>query len=409
MKSSIFTERRRFIAILIEDLHHYGTSTYALESMVAEVSNFLGLDIALIATPTSVNFTIRSKDREHEYTNCMRLPYCVPNLGALADVHDVIKDLSLAKITINGAHAHLIKIQEAGHRYALWMRAMAFGAASGGFAMLMQTSASNVLCAVVLGMMVFCLCFLGEKFPRVQQMLEPLVTLTTSLVACYLNTFEFIHLNEELVVLSSVIILVPGLTLTIGLNEISVGHLLAGMSRVVDAMMILFKLYFGAFLGITVSTHIWGEAQPVMGVALPSWTIWCAVASLGLALVTILNNRLKEAPFAVLAGFVSYGSYLLGIEYFDYMFGAFIGAFMLGLYCNAFSWGAGAPASLLSLHGLVVLVPGSKMFIALDNLISTSEIVHVEQLGQQTFFIFMSLVAGFVFANVFLPEKYHYS
>jgi uncharacterized membrane protein YjjB (DUF3815 family) len=64
-----------------------------------------------------------------------------------------------------------------------------------------------------------------------------------------------------------------------------------------------------------------------------------------------------------------------------------------------------APASIVSLQGMIVLVPGSKTYIGLNAFISGEQIVSTDHLGQQTFLIFMSLVAGFIFANVALPPK----
>ena len=52
------------------------------------------------------------------------------------------------------------------------------------------------------------------------------------------------------------------------------------------------------------------------------------------------------------------------------------------------------------LQGLVVLVPGSKVYIGLNTMITGSDMIQTEQIGSQTFLIFMSLVAGLIFANV---------
>jgi len=64
-----------------------------------------------------------------------------------------------------------------------------------------------------------------------------------------------------------------------------------------------------------------------------------------------------------------------------------------------------APASIVSLQGMIVLVPGSKTYMGLNAFVSGQQMVSTEQLGQQTFLIFMSLVAGFIFANVALPPR----
>mgnify|MGYP001452105908 CR=1 FL=1 len=405
MTENEFREKRRFISRLISDLHQYGTSTHALEGMVEEVAAFFYLEVALIATPTSVNFTLRSYDKEYEYTNCLRLLPKSPNLGSLADVHTTIRQVVQYKLTLKEANYALDEINISEHRYSLWIRALAFAAAGAGFAMLTKSTLADVVCSAALGVIVFLVSWVAEHQNRIADMFEPLITLSASLIASFIQSLGLFALNVELVVLSSVIIFIPGLSLTVGFNELAKRHLVSGTAKVMDAMMSMFKLYFGGFLGLAISQHLWSVADAPLSPVLPEWTVWFAVAILCGALVVVFNNRLRDAFFAILAGFIAYGVNVLVSMYFDNLLGVFAGAFALGLYCNAFSWFANAPASLLVLHGLVVLVPGSKIFIALDNLITTDEILHVDQLGSQTFLIIMSLIAGFIFSNVCLPQK----
>jgi uncharacterized membrane protein YjjB (DUF3815 family) len=90
---------------------------------------------------------------------------------------------------------------------------------------------------------------------------------------------------------------------------------------------------------------------------------------------------------------------------FDATIGAFLGAFAVGIYSNLFTRLAKAPAVIVAMHGLIVLVPGSKTYIGLNSLISGQDFVVSDRVGQQTFLILMALVAGLIFANVALPPK----
>ncbi|MEI5604197.1 threonine/serine exporter family protein, partial [Streptomyces brasiliscabiei] len=77
----------------------------------------------------------------------------------------------------------------------------------------------------------------------------------------------------------------------------------------------------------------------------------------------------------------------------DYTLGTFIGAFSVGVFSNLFNRVANAPASIVAMQGLIVLVPGSKTYIGLNSLIEGQDFVSADHIGQQTFLIFMSLVA----------------
>ena len=91
--------------------------------------------------------------------------------------------------------------------------------------------------------------------------------------------------------------------------------------------------------------------------------------------------------------------------YLDYTLGTFVGALAVGVFSNLFNRVVNAPASIVAMQGLIVLVPGSKTYIGLNSLIEGQDFVYADHIGQQTFLIFMSLVAGLIFANVALPPK----
>ena len=63
------------------------------------------------------------------------------------------------------------------------------------------------------------------------------------------------------------------------------------------------------------------------------------------------------------------------------------------------------PSSIVKLLGLVVLVPGSKVYIGLSNAVTGENILNATDIGSQAFLIFMSLVAGLIFANVAFPPR----
>ncbi|RZA06675.1 MAG: threonine/serine exporter family protein, partial [Moraxellaceae bacterium] len=275
----------------------------------------------------------------------------------------------------------------------------------GAFAMLMRASWIDVLCASLLSMLVYIFVIWGEKSKRVTHMLEPLVALVSALGATAIAAFIAPGINVPLVVLSSIIVFIPGLALTLGLSELAARHLVSGTARIMDAVMLLFKLYFGAFLGIAIGRLCFGETHHQYASLVYPWTSWLAVAILSGSLVIVFKARAKHAPWGLLSGFIAYSVSIVGGEYLGLALGAFVGAFAVGIYGNLFTRFMNAPASLVILHGMIVLVPGSKTYIGLSAFISGEKTFVTEHLGQQTFLIFMSLVAGFIFANVAVPPK----
>ena len=235
-------------------------------------------------------------------------------------------------------------------------------------------------------------------------MLEPLAAVVVAILACAIAQFDA-SINLPVTILSGIIIFIPGLALTLGLAELAARDLISGTARIMDAVMQLFKLYFGAVLGMTIGKAIFGEAIYIDPEPLPRWAIWSAVPMLSMSLVIIFKARLKDSPWGVFAGIVAFFSAMLGGIYLGESIGIFVGALAVGIYSNLYARWMKAPVSIALLQGIVILVPGSKTYIGLNALISGETMLNQAHLGSQIFLIFMSLIAGLIFANVVVPPR----
>ncbi|WP_041714314.1 threonine/serine ThrE exporter family protein [Paraglaciecola sp. T6c] len=405
MNTAEFIQIRKFIVKLGIMLHKYGTPAFRLEAYLTELATYLGVRASFIATPTALTFVIWSDRREDEYNHSVRVQPGDYDMNALSRTDELATRLLAGEVGLEEADHQLDVINEMPSPYGKILTGLGFCAAPGAFAMLMGASWQEILWTSLIGLVVYFLVLWSQISRRVTLMLEPAASLTAGLIACAIS-FYFDHgMNIPLVVLSSVIILVPGLALTMGLAELSSRNLVSGTARVMDAVMQLFKLYFGAFLGISIGFGFFGPNESSVATSLPEWTRWFAILMLCLGLVVIFRTRVKHIPWTLLSGFIAYGATVWSSAYLEQGLSTFVGAFALGIYANLFTRIAHAPASLVSMQGLIVLVPGSKTYIGLNSFVSGQDFVQAEHIGQETFLIFMSLIAGLIFANVVMPTK----
>jgi uncharacterized membrane protein YjjB (DUF3815 family) len=106
-----------------------------------------------------------------------------------------------------------------------------------------------------------------------------------------------------------------------------------------------------------------------------------------------------------MSAFIAYSVTVYSSVVMDQPLGTFIGAFALGVFANIFSRIANQPSTIVAMHGLIVLVPGSKTYIGLNSFISGRDFVQADHIGQEVFLIFMSLIAGLIFSNVVMPTR----
>lgn len=400
-----FIQIRRFIVKLGKMLHKYGTPAFRLEAYLNEVADYLGVHASFIATPTSITFVIWSDKHEDEYYHAARLQPGEMDMNALSLTDELANLLLSGEINIIEADKRLDEINLLPSPYGKVITGIAFIMSTSAFAMLMGASWPEVLWSGCLGLLAYFWTLWAGISKRVNLMLEPVTSFAAGLLACAISRYLDPGINIPLIVLSSVIILVPGLSLTMGLAELSSRNLVSGTARVMDAIMQLFKLYFGAFLGISIGFSLFGENEFKLASSMPYWTTWLAVFLLCFGLVAIFRTRLKHIPWAVLSAFIAYSATTWSSSFMDFGLGTFVGAFALGVYANLFTRIANAPASIVAMHGLIVLVPGSKTYIGLNAFVSGQDFVQAEHVGQEVFLIFMSLVAGLIFANVVMPTK----
>jgi uncharacterized membrane protein YjjP (DUF1212 family) len=399
-----FFQKRRFIIRLGKALHKLGSTAYRLEDNLLSIARFLDIRASFIITPTALTFILSDDEDDQQYNHLVRVTPGEIDLGSLARIDELVDELINGERTLDEAIERLKEVDRKPPPYGFILTFLAFGASSGAFAMLMHTSWHDVFWSTLLGFVVFLFVIWAERSRRVTEMLEPMAALTTSMLASLISLFDP-SINIPMVILSSIIAFIPGLSLTVGLSELAARHLMSGTARIMDSVMVLFKLYFGAVLGMAFGKLIWGEVSFMPPDTMPVWTSWVAVTTLSISLVILFKVRLKDAPWGMIAGYISFGASIWASSYLGVALGAFVGAFALGIYSNLFSRIMNLPSSIVRLLGLVVLVPGSKVYIGLNSLVTGKQMLAVNDLGSQTFLIFMSLVAGLIFSNVALPHR----
>jgi uncharacterized membrane protein YjjP (DUF1212 family) len=316
----------------------------------------------------------------------------------------VVERLFNGNLTLEEADERLDEIAERPGTYPMLVNLLSFMVTGGAFALLLNGSWHDAASATVISLVMFILIILAEKSKRFAHMLEPLAAMVAAFMAGAISRVDP-NLNISLVVLSSIIIFIPGLALLQGLSELSAKHMVSGSARVMDALMQFFKLFFGSVLGATLANLVLGDAGTLSVLPapppVPHWAVWPTLGCLGICLAVAFRVRVREIPWVLCSAMLAYVSFLWGASFMGSTLGSFVGAFTIGLFSNLFARWLKRPALIVALPGLMVLVPGSKVFLGLNTFVTGSG----DPIGPEAFMVFMSLVAGLIFANVAIAPK----
>jgi uncharacterized membrane protein YjjB (DUF3815 family) len=203
---------------------------------------------------------------------------------------------------------------------------------------------------------------------------------------------------------SALIVLVPGLTLTVAMTELATRNLVSGAARLSGAVLMFMTIGVGFALGNRLGVLAFGELPNTVPEALPPWTELPALAVASAALLVLFRAHPRDYGWFVgAAALALYGS-RAGSELLGPQLGALVGAVLVGVASNLFARQIRRPAAVVQMPGIMLLVPGSVGFRSVASLVQQDTISGV-QTAFSMVLVAISLVTGLLLANVLLPPR----
>ena len=402
---SSYRQRIRFIIKLGRALHECGASSDRIESHLINTTQMLGINGSFLSSPTTFTCAFWLDDELDQSIHIERLDAPGLNLGRLWEIDRLIESMEEGRCDFSAGIDRLEIISSSPAHYSIFSHALCWPLTGAAFAALLSSNSLNSIAAAVISLLLFAITHFTSKAPHWRPILPILAAFLAGASAMVLSAAGM-FIDPLFVILSSIIIFIPGLSLTVALTEISTSHLISGSSRLVDAAMTMLKLFFGALSGVAVVSFFVSPAPSTLWSLppLPDWRIWPALAVLSLGLCIAFNIPGRKIPWGLLAGAIAFGAARLGETHFGMYAGMFIGALAIGLFSNLFARITRGPGSILMTLGIILLVPGSRIYSLLNHWVSGEDILpHIS--GGKALIGFIALIAGLLFSNALLPAR----
>ncbi|MDH3743519.1 MAG: threonine/serine exporter family protein [Acidobacteriota bacterium] len=394
-------EAGRFLRKLAGALHRYGTPVHRIEHALSEVAAKLSVPAQFLVTPTSIVTSIGTEGRSQ--TTLLRLDQGEADLAKLADLHDVLRDVFAGRATPAEASARLIGIEEKQPLYGPLANVVSFGVVSGVVSMFFGGGLREGMVALGLGVMVGVLVVAAGRSPRFALVLPAVAG-----IACASGAQIAAHWVEPLFpsipTLAGLIVLLPGLTLTIAVNEMAHRHIVSGSARLASALITFLQIGFGMALGNAVAWRLFGEVEAAAPESLPFPFLAAALVVNAMALSVLFQARLKDAPIILAAAATAFLGARYGSEYLGLELGTCLGAYLVGSVGTIISRWRNIPSATPILPALLLLVPGSLGFRSLSALIAKDVVSGVEA-GFTMAMIALALVTGLLLANLTIEPR----
>ncbi|TWT81194.1 hypothetical protein CA13_26420 [Planctomycetes bacterium CA13] len=381
-------------------LHRYGTPSHRLERVMTKVAASLGVEAIFLYTPTALVVSI--KDAEGETTVVRRVDSGEVHVDKLFRADDVLSKLEAKEITIDLATKQLQSIDDSPPPYPFPVRSIACAISCGAIAVLLHGSRADFVAASMIG---FCIAGIERaqtQFGQERNLVQPVAGFVAAIVSLAIAHFVM-PIDDRLVTLAGLIVLIPGLSLTVALTELAVGHLSAGGARLAGALVSLLTL----FLGVAIA---WRFAQSWQNVPLqpddPHWLWqWGALIIAPIAFAIVFQARVAQWPVIILVS-------LLGIfvsrsvnPFYGVEVATFAAAFAVGCGSNLYARMRDRPALIALTPAMIILVPGSIGYRSLSAMLDHQTIEGVE-FGFNTLLIAVCLVGGLLTSNAVVPPKH---
>ena len=390
-----------FVLQLGRALHCAGYSAQRLEDRLGAIADRLGLvNAQFFSTPTSIMASFGPVGRQR--THMLRVEPGDVDLGMLATLEQVALDVAQGRTPLADGVVAITRIGAAPPRYRPGLTTLSYGVVSGAATQFLGGGLREVTVAALLGFGLGLLALVTARRPRLGRVFEPVAAFLVSAGAIALA--QVVQPVSVLVAtLGGLIILLPGLTLTVAMSELATRNLASGTARLSGAFITFLSIAFGVALGNRVGGAVFGAVQAVPISPLPGWAAALAVVAAGLGFVVALRAAPRDAPWIVAIGGLGVlggrlGSATLGVE-----LGTFTGALAVGLASSAYERYMRRPGAVVQVPGILLLVPGSVGFRGLTSLLERQAVVGIETIFSMILTA-VALVAGLLVAGVLAPE-----
>ncbi|MCB1045320.1 MAG: threonine/serine exporter family protein [Acidobacteria bacterium] len=394
------SDEMKLLVKLATALQHYGAPAHRLERACTAVSQKMGLEAHFFSTPTAVFASFGNLENQRTYL--LRVVSGDIHLERISQIDWVIQELMTDKLMCRDALTSLDELLSAPERFGQLLTTFTFGIASGTACRFMGGGIPEILVATVIGLIIGCLALVGAKNPAMGNVMMPL----SAIIASSLGALGATNIDGFVAypaTVAGLIVLVPGLSFTTAMVELSTGHLASGTGRLAKALSMFLLMAFGIALGSQVSWNI-PISLNMASAALPPWTEWCALGIATPAFAILFRAQPKDWIWVILAGPIAFYSARFGGQVMGPELGSFIASFTLGTVANLFARFLKRPAAIMMEPGIIFLVPGTMGLKSISALLADDPLLGIDSAFSMVL-VAIALVIGILFANVVVPPR----
>lgn len=380
-------------------LQVYGAPSHRLEEAMQGTLARMGIEGEFFSTPTAIFVSLGSgRDKQIELIRIESSDYDLTRLSKLNELSGRV-----AEGTISPAEGSRMidEIAKSPNAYGPILTTICFALTSGAASRFFGAGLVEIVLAIGAGLIVGLMALVAPRVPVVGRLFDPLSGLLVSFFAVA-AAMALGGASVPIVTVAGLIVLVPGFTLTVAVNELAQRNLISGSARLSGAMVVFLMIGFGVAAGGLIARSVFGPITAVGPVALPQWTAWVAVLFAALTLSVLFRAPARDFGWVLLCCAITYLGVSEGSRAFGPEFGVFVGALGAGVFSNLHARFLNRPAAVTRVPSMMLLVPGGLGFTGIASLLEQNVLEGIET-AFKVALVAVALVTGFIVSNAVVP------
>jgi uncharacterized membrane protein YjjP (DUF1212 family) len=373
-----------------------------LEPRIAELAQALRLEeVQVSVMPTAVQITVGAVPDQQVYG--LRVYPRPVDLYAISRLDDIADSIAQGRLEPRRALRELDELaRDPARRRPDWAIVAASALVGAGVAIIRDGGWRESVGAAAVGLFVGLL-RIAIKDERSAALLTPLGAFVAGFLASALADAGF-RISVVDVTIAGLVMMLPGMTMVVGMRELATGHLQSGLSNTASAVVQFIGLAFGVAVASSLATNWLGETPSYSPVPLPRGIEIPAAALVGLAFAVTLRAPARDAIWTCSASLFAVVVQSLATTYLGSVAGVFMAALLLGLAGNLAGRRSHRSRLAFIVPGVLMLVPGSMGYESAADLMGGGTIAGVERASDMLVSI-LAISYGLIASTLTLRQK----
>lgn len=234
-----------------------GAETYRVEDTIVRICKIYNIgSIEPFVTPTGIFISINEWNGTESKTVIKRIKSRTIDLNKVSKVNDFSRKIASNPLGFDEGYSAL-KAIDSTPKYNRYVKLFSAGIASAFFGILLKAPLRDVFLVFLISMLVYIVVSLVDKLNSnlfFQNVIGGCTASFLAIIAIVLN----LGINVDKIIISSIMILLPGVAITNAVRDSISGDLLSGLSRAAEAAIIAISIAVGVGIVMNIWIHLFG-------------------------------------------------------------------------------------------------------------------------------------------------------